>query len=62
MSNRGQVFNFSAILRERVEGLLAFFGELQTLRGRLRAANARRIGSGRRIRKSARRRRVLRRP
>lgn len=62
MSNRGQVYNRSAILRERVEGLLAMFGELQTLRRRLRAANARRIGSGRRIRKAAGRKRVLRRP
>lgn len=38
MSNRRQVYNYSAILRERVEGLLALFGELQTLRRRLRAA------------------------
>ncbi len=62
MSNRGQIYNYSAILRERVQGLLALFGELQTLRRRLRAANARRIGSGRRIRKAARKRRVLRQP
>lgn len=62
MSNRGQVYNYSAILRERVEGLIALFGELQTLRRRLRAANARRIGRARRIPKAARRRRVLRRP
>lgn len=36
MSNRGQVYNYSAILRQRVEGLAALFGELQTLRRRLR--------------------------
>jgi len=59
MSNRGQVYNYSAILRQRVEGLIALFGELQALRRRLRAANARRIG--RRIQKAARRRRVVRR-
>ncbi len=58
MSNRGQVYNHSAILRERVEGLIALFEELQTLRRRLRAANARRIC--RRIPKAVRRRRVLR--
>lgn len=59
MSNRGQVYNYSAILRERVEELIALFGQLQTLRRRLQAANARRFG--RRIPKAARRRRVLRR-
>lgn len=35
MSNRGQVYNYSAILRERVEGLIALFAEVQTLRRRL---------------------------
>jgi len=60
MSNRSRVCNYSTILGERVEGLLALFRELQTLRRRLRAAQARTIASTSRTPK-ARRRRVLRR-
>jgi hypothetical protein len=61
VSNRGHLYNYSVILRERIEGLVALFEELRMLRRRLRVATARRIARGRRTRKRSRGRRVFRR-
>lgn len=41
MSSRSQVYNYSAILRDRVQGLIALVTELEGLRFRLRQAEAR---------------------
>src|SRR5439155_21753643 len=54
MSNRGQVYNYSAILREGIEGLTALLDERQTLCRRMRAAKARKTDRGRRTRRGGR--------
>jgi hypothetical protein len=42
MSNRGQIFNRSAILRQRVQSLVTLLTELQRLRARLQRLKERR--------------------